>query len=405
MKIVQINSVCGTGSTGKIAADICRLGASHSMDMYVAYGRGSSPEDINGYKISNPIDFISHVFVNFFQGKSGFGSKHVTRKFLKWLDQLNPDIIHLHNLHGFYINIDLLFHYIKKNNIPVIWTLHDCWALTGQCAHFDYIQCLKWQTQCHDCPIYRTQYPYSIFKDNSRNNYTSKKKCFTNVDNMTIIAPSQWLISKVKHSYLRHYPCHVIKNGINLEVFSPSSKHAKPSDSKVLLGVANVWTSRKGLEDFYRLSDMLPFEYKIVLIGVNKNQKNYIRKHYGNRITPIMRTHNQEELAMWYRSAYAYINTTYEDTFPTTNLEALACGTPVITYNTGGSPESLTHDSGIVVEKGNIQALLTAILSLEKSSMITPHSCHLQGLNYNRFSCFEEYIGLYQKIYRNKTEG
>lgn len=405
MKIVQINSVCGTGSTGKIAADICRLGTQHSMDMYVAYGRGSAPADVKGYKISTPLDFIFHVLINFFCGKSGFGSKHVTHKFLKWLDQLQPDIIHLHNLHGFYLNIDLLFRYIKKNNIPVIWTLHDCWALTGQCAHFDYIQCKKWKTQCYDCPIYRTQYPYSIFCDNSKDNYIAKKELFSNVQNMNIITPSQWLLNKVESSFLNNYPCQIIKNGIDLDIFNAKKERPLSTNKKIILGVANVWTSRKGLEDFYYLSDQLPSTYTIVLIGVNKRQKKYINRHYCSRILPIIHTHNQEELAMWYSAAYVYVNTTYEDTFPTTNLEALACGTPVITYNTGGSPESITPSSGIIIPKGNRQELLSAILSLEENKSITSDSCSKQGHNYDRFACFESYINLYKQLYLSKTEG
>ncbi len=398
MKIIQINTVCGTGSTGKITADICRLGAKQSFDMLTAYGRGTAPDDIKSYKIGNPIDFVCHVLVNFITGKNGFASKHVTKKFIKWLDFQQPDIIHLHNLHGFYLHIGLLFKYIKERNIPVVWTFHDCWPLTGQCAHFDYAQCNKWTTQCHDCPIYRSDYPYSLFHDNSRNNYLLKKSCFNNVPNLTIVTPSHWLANIVKQSYLKQYPCKVIPNGINLELFSPQENCATDSSHKILLGVANVWTKRKGIHDFYKLTDILPADYRIVLIGVSKQQKEFIERKYSPRILPIMRTNNQQELAQWYSRAHAYINPTYEDNFPTTNLEALACGTPVITYNTGGSPESLDSSCGIIIDKGNINDLATAILSLDSDCRISTDDCRKRSLKYDRFTCFQEYIELYKEI-------
>ena len=405
MKVIQINTVCGTGSTGKIAADICRLGTKQSIDMYCAYGRGTAPDDILGYKIGNQMDFVSHVLVNFIWGKNGFASKTVTKKFIKWLDKQQPDIIHLHNIHGFYLHIELLFNYIKERDIPVIWTFHDCWPLTGHCAYFDYAKCNKWTSQCYDCPIYRSDYPYSLLCDNSYNNFLSKKSCFNGVSNLTIVTPSQWLADIVKKSYLKDYPCKVIFNGINLELFSPQNKYAIASSHKIILGVANVWAKRKGIHDFYQLADILPSQYKIVLIGVNKQQKKYIEHNYSSRILPIMYTNNQQELAQWYSQAYAYVNPTYEDNFPTTNLEALACGTPVITYDTGGSPESLDSSCGIVVEKGNVKALAEAILSLDFNHQITSDACRRQSLCYDRFLRFQEYIELYKDVLQSKGNG
>lgn len=402
MKVVQINTVCGTGSTGKIAADICRIGKKSSYEMYVAYGRGNSPQDINGFKIGNRIDFLSHVLVNFVFGRNGFASKHVTKKFLQWLDHEKPDIIHLHNIHGFYIHIEMLFSYIKEHSLPVVWTFHDCWPLTGQCAHFDYIQCEKWQHQCYKCPIYRKEYPYSLFHDNSKQNYIDKKSIFNNVPNLTIVTPSQWLADIVSKSYLCSYPCKVISNGINLETFKPSNDFLSQTTPKIILGVANVWTQRKGLNIFYELAHKLPNTYQIVLIGVTNRQKKYIEKKYSPKISAITRTNNQSELAEWYSRATIYVNPTFEDTFPTTNLEALACGTPVITFNTGGSPESLNDSCGIIVEKGNVNELINAILSLENNSNITRESCRLQSLKYDRYSCFQKYIELYAYIQRTQ---
>lgn len=407
MKIVQINTVCGSGSTGKIAVDLYHLAEQAGYNPFIAYGRGSAPSDIRNFKVGNTLDFGLHVLKNFFMGKSGFGSVAVTRRFLKWLDNIKPDILHLHNLHGFYIHVEMLFEYIKLHNIPVVWTLHDCWPLTGQCAHFDYANCSKWKTACHHCPIYRSDYPYSLFHDNSRRNYISKKASFTGVQNMIIVTPSNWLAKIVRSSYLKEYTVNVIPNGINMEIFHPDTNHASnfiqdtahvSSASRIILGVANVWTKRKGLDFFLQLSDMLDNPYHVVLIGLSKKQQSDIQLKYGHRITAITRTANQSELAFWYQRAYAYVNPTMEDNFPTTNLEALACGTPVITFNTGGSPECVTDKCGIVVEKGNIRKLKEAILSLNQITEITSATCREQALKFDKNIRFKEYITIYSQI-------
>ena len=408
MKVVQINTVCGTGSTGKIAVNLYEIAEQAGHEPLIAYGRGSAPDCIQVFKIGNPLDFCFHVLINFFIGKSGFGSKIVTRRFLKWLDEIKPDMLHLHNLHGFYLHVGMLFDYIKSHNIPVVWTLHDCWPLTGQCAYFDYASCDKWQSACHHCPIYRSDYPYSLFRDNSRQNYIMKKDAFSGVKDMTIVTPSNWLADIVKKSYLQEYSVAVIPNGINLELFKPVSTltsidakgncgYQSPAP-RIILGVANVWAKRKGLDFFLQLSGMLDDTYHIVLIGVSKKQQSEIQTKYRERITAITRTANQEELVSWYQRAYVYVNPTLEDNFPTTNLEALACGTPVITFNTGGSPECITNSCGIVVEKGNMRKLKEAILSLEKNTEITSLACCKQALKYDRNVRFQEYLKLYHQL-------
>lgn len=393
MKIVQVNTVCGTGSTGKIVVALHNLSIKYHHNSYIAYGRNSASNDIPSFKIGNKTDFYKHVLINFFQGKNGFGSRNVTLKFIKWLDNINPDIIHLHNIHGFYLNIELLFNYIKKRNIPVIWTLHDCWSFTGQCAHFDYENCSKWKTGCYNCPIYRTNYPYSLFKDNSKWNYIEKKRIFRGANNLTIVTPSQWLADLVSQSFLQEYPVKVIPNGIDLDIFKPFSN--QPTSKKIVLGVANVWTPQKGFDTFLKLSKHLNSNYQIVLIGVSKAQQKKLKKKYP-QITAITRTNNQQELVQWYNNAHVYVNPTLEDNFPTTNLEALACGTPVITYKTGGSPESLTDSCGIIIEKGNFEDLVHAILNLENNSHISSEACYTQAQHYEKNAQFEKYIKLYE---------
>lgn len=398
MKIIQINTVYETGSTGKIAAALYDLARAEGHDAYAAYGRGHVSPDIKSYKISNPVDFSFHVLINFFCGKSGFGSKTVTKRFLKWLDSVHPDILHLHNLHGFYLHVGMFFDYIKSHNLPVIWTLHDCWPMTGQCAFFDQIACEKWKNGCCDCPIYRTQYPYSLFKDNSRENYTVKKEVFTNVKDMTIVTPSKWLAGIVSNSYLKDYPVKVIYNGIDLELFKPVPEAASTDKRKIILGVANIWETRKGLEYFLKLADILDTRsYHIVLIGVSPKQQRHIHRNYAGSITALTKTSSQEALVQWYNRAYVYVNPTLEDNFPTTNLEALACGTPVITFDTGGSPEAITEKCGIVVDKGNLEQLKDAILSLERRTDITSTACREQAMNFNKECAFREYLALYRQ--------
>ena len=398
MKIVEINTVNGTGSTGKIAAALYHLANSQNHEPYIAYGRGQAPANIHGFKISNTLDFGIHVMSNFFCGNSGFASKRATKRFLNCLDSIQPNLLHLHNLHGFYLHVGLLFEYIKTHNLPVIWTLHDCWPFTGQCAYFDYAGCKKWQTECHHCPIYRTDYPYSLFKDNSKQNYIQKKEAFMGVNQMIITTPSHWLASLVQDSYLNQYSVKVIPNGIDLQLFKPISipfSANKYPNKKILLGVANVWDKRKGLDYFLDLADMLDDTYHIVLIGVSKKQQNMLQTKYSKKITAITRTTNQQELVHWYNAAYAFVNPTLEDNFPTTNLEALACGTPVITFNTGGSPESINNACGIVVKKGNIEDLKQAILSLDDNTEITRENCRKQAERYDKDVLFLEYMKLY----------
>lgn len=396
MKIVQINTVCGTGSTGKIAVALHNISISNSHESYIAYGRGKCADNIPSYKIGNVFDFFTHVLINFFKGKSGFGSKTVTKRFIKWLDTIQPDILHLHNLHGFYINIELFFDYIKRKNIPVVLTLHDCWTFTGQCAHFDYVGCSKWKTQCHHCPIFRTNYPYSLFKDNSAQNYIQKQELLTGISNMVIVTPSKWLAELVSDSFLSGYPVKTIPNGIDLQIFRPYPAKTI-SSKKIILGVANVWTERKGYHYFLELAKAVGNQYQIVLIGVSQKQKQKLQRNYPE-IIPITRTQNQKELAQWYSNAFVYVNPTLEDTFPTTNLEALACGTPVITFKTGGSPEAISDNCGIVVEKGDLDGLISAISHLEKEQNNYKETCRSQAMNYQSHMQYSKYLEIYHTL-------
>ena len=391
MKVLQIN-IFGNLSTGKIAVDLYKTLAANGHEGKIAFARGEIEEGIPYVKIGNKLDVIVHVAMTRLTDKAGFYSKHATKKLIKVIEAYDPDIIHLHNIHGYYINIELLFDYLKGSNKPIVWTLHDCWAFTGHCCYFDFIGCQKWQTKCFDCPQINT-YPAS-YRDNSRSNYAKKKELFTSIDNLTIVTPSQWLAGLVKQSFLHKYTVKVIPNGIDLSVFKPSADRyfdkEKINDKKIILCVASIWTERKGLKDIIELSKMLSDEYKIVVVG----------KLNGQSITQSMihidRTNNQEELAKLYSQAYIFVNPTYEDNFPTVNIEALACGTPVITYKTGGSPEVIDESCGLVTKKRNAESILESIKIIEQLN-ITVNACVAIAKNFDKELRFKQYIDIYNE--------
>ena len=351
MKVLQINSVCGIRSTGRICTDLADVLLQDGHECKIAYGRESVPEKYRkiAVRIGNDLDAKMHALQSRIFDNAGFGSRQATEKFIEWVKEYNPDIIHLHNIHGYYINIEVLFNYLAESNKPVVWTLHDCWAFTGHCAYFSYVKCDKWKTGCFNCPQ-KKRYPSSLLWDASKQNWQKKKALFTSVKNMTLVTPSKWLANEVKKSFLSNYPMKVIANGINLDVFKPTPSDFKEKNGlvgkKIILGVASSWSECKGLKDFIELSKILDEKYKIVLVGLSGNQI----KGLPENVMAISRTNNVKELAEIYTAADIFFNPTYEDNFPTVNLEAQACGTPVITYRTGGSVESVPEEN--VVEQG-----------------------------------------------------
>lgn len=400
MKVLQINSVCGIGSTGRIVLDIHQILNERGYNSYIAYGRRKSKDCKNTIRIGNNLDIYKHVALTRIFDRHGFGSKNATIKFIEKVEELNPDIIHLHNIHGYYINIEILFNYLKKANKPVVWTLHDCWAFTGHCAHFDYVGCEKWKIGCESCPQ-KNKYPKSIIIDNSKFNYLRKKELFTGIENMTIVTPSKWLSNLVKKSFLKEYEVKVIHNGIDLNIFTPKNKNIfrkkyNLENKFVILGVASIWEERKGLKYFFELSKLIDKNDVIVLVGLNNNQL----KKLPSNIIGINRTNSIKELAEIYSAADVFVNPTLEDNFPTVNLEALACGTPVITFDTGGSPESIDDKTGIVVEKGNIDKLIEAINQIKKKK-IDPSSCIKRAKIFDKEHRFNEYIELYKSVVKN----
>ena len=360
MKYLFINSVAGFGSTGRIAAQQCRDLMAQGHQCTLAFGRDKANcDDIPTVRIGGDWDVRLHGLRNRLLDDQGFGSKAATRRFLDWVKEYDPDVIWLHNVHGYYLHIGLLFSYLKTCGKQIRWTLHDCWTFTGHCAYFDFAGCEKWKTGCHHCPQKHT-YPQSLLRDNSRKNFRQKSSLFTGIPNLTLITPSQWLADLLQESYLREYPVEVVYNTINTEVFKPSPSNFREKhglqDKKILLGVASIWEERKGLRDFVKLSDMLPAQYKILLVGVTAQQE----KALPQNILALPRTNSPRELAEIYTAADLFVNPTYEDNYPTVNLEARACGTRIICYDTGGCRETL-GPGDTLVKKGDVEALLASI--------------------------------------------
>lgn len=398
-KLLQICTSLNSGSIGRIAEDINNIAQKKGWDCYIAYSRNMGNKSYSKLiKIGNYKSILWHILLTRFFDMHGYGSKISTKKLIKQIYKIKPDIINLHNLHGYYLNIEILFNYLAEVDIPIVLTLHDCWAFTGHCVHFDFVGCEKWKTGCYNCPQ-KKMYPTSYIIDNSKNNYLLKKKLFNSINNLTIVPVSKWLEKLVKQSFLNKHKIKQIYNGIDTETFVPvDTFNLRQSlnliDKFIILGVASVWEERKGLNDFIKLTKLLDNTFKIVLIGFNRKQLKTIPKN----ILGIQRTEDVNELVEWYSTADVFINPTWEDNFPTTNLEAMACGTPVITYNTGGSPESVDKNTGIVVEKGDLQGLVNAIKIIkEKGKQSYSKACRDRVEKfYNKNDRFLDYINLYE---------
>ena len=372
MKLVSINTVCN-GSTGKIMGSISREARNDGFEVFCIYGRRKGYIDIPCKKIGGPFSFLYHVFITTIFDAHGHGSYFKTKELVRELKKINPDIIHLHNIHGYYINYKILFYYLRNEyQGKIFWTLHDCLPMTGHCAYFDYIHCDRWKMGCHDCPN-KKKYPISLVFDRSKKNYEEKKKLFAD-PRITIITPSIWLQDIVSKSFLKICNVKAINNGIDLEIFKPKKdetiydKYNIPKAKKVILGVASILEKHKGFDDFLSLADKISDEYVIVLVGLNDRQIKEV-ENYRN-IIPIKRTENQVDLATLYSLSYCLLNPTYEDNYPTVNIEALACHTRVVCYDTGGCVEQAKNKNVYLIKKQskeeNIKNILKTIYSLKE---------------------------------------
>lgn len=394
MKVLFINLVYGTGSTGKIINDIMSLLKKNGNDVKALYGVGAQAQNPDAVKISTDAEYYSHNALSRITDHAGLYSHAATRRLIRQIEAFRPDIIHLHTLHGYYVNYEMLFSYIKQADIPVVWTLHDCWAFTGHCTHFSQVNCTQWQTLCEDCRLlYR--YPQCLLKGDVKRNYLRKKAAFTGVRNLTLTTPSHWLADLVAKSFLSDYPTVVIPNGIDCSIFHPLDSDLRSrfdlNGKKIVLGVANNLNERKGLPDMLTLAERLDSEYQVVLIGLTGKQLT----HIPSNVLGILRTADQNELAQWYSTADVFVNPTYEETFGLTTLEAQACATPVVVYDTDGCPETVIFGNGIMVSKGDLNELEAAVRKIaDKGRRANAHE--MARFDYSRV--YQRYIDLYKTI-------
>jgi putative colanic acid biosynthesis glycosyltransferase len=398
-KVLQICVEGNTGSTGTIAESIGKIALNSGWESYIAYGRFPRESDSKLIKIGNYWDIFLHGIETRIFDRHGLGSRGATKKLIKKIIQIEPDVIHLHHLHGYYINIEILFKFLSESNIPVVWTFHDCWSITGHCAYFDYIGCDKWKTECNKCPQMK-EYPASIFIDRSKKNFYLKKSLFNSVDNLTIVSVSNWLNDIVEKSFMKKVSRKVIYNGVDIELFKPSSsnniKEKFSIESKFLIfGLATTWSKRKGLEDFIKLSKNIDENTIMILVGLNTSQIKTLPKN----IIGLQRTENQQELVDLYVASDVFMNLSVEETFGLTTAEALSCGTPVIVYDATASPELVDSQTGIIVEKNNIQNLLLAIEEIKKNgkSFYTAYCRSRAEKYFDKNIRFKEYFDLYNE--------
>ncbi len=407
MKLLQIDSCLGVGSTGRITESIAQIAQRRDWDCSIVHGARyvKRPSCMKDYQSVSVLGEYFHYAEGLLFDNHGLSSCKATQKVIDFIKKEAPDIIHLHCIHGYYLNYKILFEFLQTIDTPIVWTFHDCWAFTGHCAYFDSINCEKWKTGCHHCDLKNT-YPSSWILDKSERNYNLKKELFTAIANQTVIVPvSNWLENLVKQSFFKGVRVKTIHNGIDIGLFKPQidSKLGEKlgiNNKTVVLGVALPWSPRKGLTDMIKISEILPKKkYQVILIGLDDKQIDNLPKN----VLGIKKTNNAHELAEYYSLASYFINPTYEDNFPTTNIEALACGTPVITYQTGGSPEAITKETGWVVDRGDVKRIAEIILHNEELSSNEHEHQRLLCRNraekeFNRDNKFLDYLNLYNEL-------
>ena len=405
-KLLQINPVIRINtSTGRIMQEIGELARANGWETYIAYSQGRdgvSPNAAHLIPVGNRWSVAWHGIMTRLFDRHGLASERATRQLIAEIQRIQPDIIHIHNIHGYFLNYRILFEYLSNANIPVIWTVHDCWLYTGHCYYYSYVGCDKWKSQCEQCPQ-RRDFPTSWWMDRSKQNFFDKKKAFTSIPKelLTIVPVSEWIHGEMKQSFLKDYPYQVIHNGINLENFQvyPADDVKKRyglEGKRILLGVASIWMEEKGWNDFMQLAGMLNPDEVIVLVGVKEEQK----KGLPATIVPISRTDNLKQLAELYAAAEALVNPTWQDNYPTVNLEAIACGTPVVTYRTGGSIEVITSDTGFIVEQGDIPGLLAAVRIIEergKDYYQTKCRAYAEA-HFRKEDRYADYLRLYENL-------
>lgn len=403
-KLLIINVALNWGSTGRIAEQVGSLAKDNGWNVMIAHGaRYQNPTQFSHYQVSSSFEEKMHWGISQFWDGQGRGSWFATKRLLKEIDAFQPDVVHMHVIHGYYINYGLLMNYFKEKNIPVVWTLHDCWAFTGHCAYFTAANCEKWKTQCGQCPIPH-DFP-NTYLDRSKANYNRKKQVYGDMQNLVLAPVSQWLGDLVKESFLGKHEIQVVYNGIDVDVFKPSVSNFKKKlgveGKYLLLGVAQGFDERKGLKDFFKLSEMLPDDYQVVLLGAMEDEIAIA----PTSVIALPKTESLQELVEAYSAADVLLSLSYEETFGLTPVEAMSCGTPAIVYNNTAQPEHITPETGFVVENGDLDTLVTRIKTLcENGKANYSEACRERAVNvYNKDNCYNMYITIFDKLFNEKS--
>lgn len=393
MKVIQINSVYGVGSTGRIAMDLQRFLNANGIACRTiyGYGNGNYPDTL---KMQSKAELKVNIALGRIDGHHGYYNHFPTMRAIRYLQQEKPDVIHFHNIHGYYINVPMLMAYIKKAKIPIVWTFHDCWSFTGHCCYFDDYNCEKWKTGCKNCAAWGDEYRI-ILRDRSEKNWKEKQELFSGLQKCILVSPSQWLADFFPDSFLKQYPARVIHNGIDTDVFHPTENKLKQElkieDKKMVLGIAPNLDGPKGGRYLLELAERLGEEYAVVILSLVTDKK------MPSNVYVLPRTNDVKRLAEIYSAADVYVNPTLHDNYPTVNLESTACGTPVITFSTGGSPEGVFEGYGQVVEKGNIDMLVSAVREWTSQEKTGISDCSVLGKTY--FA--EQYLRLYREMLKD----
>lgn len=392
-KLLQINITANWGSTGKIAEAIGAAAIARGWENYIAYGRWCNPSKSQLIKIGGRWDKYLHFAEQRVRDNEGLCSRSATKKLIRRIVEVKPDVVQLHNIHDHYLNYRILFDYLNSTDIQVVWTFHDCWAFTGHCFHFVTAGCEKWKSGCYDCPM-KSILPKSVV-DRSKRNYELKRSLFACNKNLTIVPCSDWMASFVRQSFLKGKRIEVIKNGIDLNVFKPSGEESR-KDQYSVLAVSSVWNEDKGLSDIFKLRSLLPSQYSFTIVGLSEKQLRAL----PDGVFGLKRTQNVQELVALYSGADVLINPTYADTFPTVNLEALGCGTPVVTYRTGGSPEAIDKKTGLVIEQGDLNGMVSAIEDIcSRDRAQLANDCRARAeQEFDKNKCFKKYVELYEEL-------
>ena len=403
MRVFQLNTFCGIKSTGRITTDIARLLKQQEDECRIGFGAENVPlHDAHcAYRIGTPFERKIHGALRKFLDGEGYGSVLGTRRLIRELQCFRPDLVHLHNLHGCYVNLSMLFRYLRKSEIPVILTLHDCWPFTGHCAFFSYVACEKWKRSCDHCPQLRS-YPASLWWDGSKRNFDHKKKLFLSLKNLRLVTPSYWLAALLPFSFLRDFPVHVIPNGVNREIFRPSAMKEVTAlrekwmlaEKLVVLAVAAAWDLRKGLRFLLEAAELLGDAYQVVVVGLTPKEIALLPP----KVLGIEATQSAEELAAWYSLASCLANPSMEDNMPLVNLEALACGTPVVTFQTGGCPEALEESCGRIVPQGDVPSFAESIRLVAPQKERMKPACLARAAHFDMAACYDQYLKLYKEL-------